>query len=282
MSKYTTEVRFICEQKAGKTESVGLTGVDAVLAASWNKIFGSFPIWDEAYRPVLCQKILKHYYLREICCETVGVWELWLTERLNVIMPYYNELYKSTQFKYDPLITTDYTREGDRKGTATEDQSGTYKHSDKGTSKDDRSSTQTRKNTITTDATTTDTNNSTNRDLFSETPQGALTGVDNEEYLTNARKVTNTYTGDIVENRDVSDDGTTTQTDDYAGSTTSNRDSNTTNSKDAATTEDYLEHIKGKMGDSSYARLIMDYRASLINIDYQIIEELKDLFFGLW
>ena len=39
MSKYTTEVRFICEQKAGLEESVGFDQIDSVIAKSWDKIF---------------------------------------------------------------------------------------------------------------------------------------------------------------------------------------------------------------------------------------------------
>ena len=74
MSKYTTEVRFICESKSGLEVSGGSGDVDNIIANSWNKIFTSkAPFFDEEYRSVLCQKILKHYYLREICCETVGI-----------------------------------------------------------------------------------------------------------------------------------------------------------------------------------------------------------------
>ena len=79
MSKYTTEVRFICESKSGLSESKGFGSVDEVLNGSWDKIFTSkVSFFDEEYRGVLCKKILKHYYLREIGCETVGIWLLWM------------------------------------------------------------------------------------------------------------------------------------------------------------------------------------------------------------
>lgn len=266
MSKYTTEVRFICEQKAGLLESAGYSSVNNALSLSWNKIFTNFPIWDESYRSVLCQKILKHYYLREICCETVGVWLLWLEERMNYIMPYYNQLYETTQLKYNPLINTDFKREGNRDNDRHEGSTSS--------STDDRTSKQTRNNTITTEGTTTDTHGNTNRDLFSETPQGALTGVENEEYLTNARKVTDSFTGNIVEDRSVTDNGNTDQTDNLKTASTAITNANST--------EDYLEHIFGKTGSESYTKLILEYRNSLLNIDAMIIEELKDLFFGLW
>ena len=82
MSKYTTEVRFICENLAGLTESKGCNDVDDILDDSWDKIFGNFPIFDEEYREGLCKKILKHFYTREIGYETVGLWKLKLNTKM--------------------------------------------------------------------------------------------------------------------------------------------------------------------------------------------------------
>ena len=62
MSKYTTEVRFICEQYAGLGESKGYSSVDDIIQKALPKIFDfSFPIFDENYRNVLCTKIIKHF-----------------------------------------------------------------------------------------------------------------------------------------------------------------------------------------------------------------------------
>ena len=125
MSKYTTEVRFICESKSGLENSSGAYNVDEVIAGAWNKIFTSkAPFFDESYRSVLCQKILKHYYLREICCETVGIWKLWMNERLETIMPYYNQLYESELIKFEPLNDVNLTRKHDRTVEGTEERNG--------------------------------------------------------------------------------------------------------------------------------------------------------------
>ena len=111
MSKYTTELRYICEMYAGGV-SKGYDDVNTVIQAAIPKVFSfDFPIFDEAYRNVLCTKILKHYYTREIAAETVGLWKLWLDAKLNEIMPYYNQLYK-TQLsleKLDPLTDVNLT-----------------------------------------------------------------------------------------------------------------------------------------------------------------------------
>lgn len=110
MSKYTTEVRFICEHSAGLPESVGYNSIDSVLDASREKVFDfDYPIFDEAYRVTLEKKILKHYYTREICCETVGLWKLFLNRKMNEIMPYYNQLYKSALIEFNPMYDIDLT-----------------------------------------------------------------------------------------------------------------------------------------------------------------------------
>ena len=63
MSKYTTEVRFICENACGYRESQDYDKIDEIIAGSLSKIFDfDFPIFDENYRGVLETKILRHYY----------------------------------------------------------------------------------------------------------------------------------------------------------------------------------------------------------------------------
>lgn len=118
MSNFTTEVRFICESEAGATESKGFNCVDEILRKSVEKVFNfDFPIFDEKYRIPLETKILRYYYTREICDETVGLWKLRLYNRLNLIMPYYNQLYESALLKFNPLydvdLTTTHTRTND-------------------------------------------------------------------------------------------------------------------------------------------------------------------------
>ena len=73
-----------------------------------------YAFFDEDYRKILCSKILKHYYLREIGCETVGIWKLWVNTKLEEIMPYYNQLYESAKLKFDPFHDVDLTRKHNR------------------------------------------------------------------------------------------------------------------------------------------------------------------------
>lgn len=176
MSNYTTEVRFICEQKSGLTESVGANSVDEIINQSWDKIFTSkCKFFDENYRKKLCCKILKHYYLREIGAETVGLWLLWMNTKLEEIMPYYNQLYSSAKLEFNPFYDVDLTRQHKR------DYEGNTNTEDSG--KRD----------------TTGNSNGTNYRLFSDTPQGSLVGVENETYLTDATKQTDNNNSTVKE-----------------------------------------------------------------------------------
>lgn len=271
MSKYTTEVRFICESKSELEGSVGCDNVDDVISKSWGKIFTTkVQFFDENYRSVICQKILKHYYLREICSETVGIWKLWMNTKLEEIMPYYNQLYESAKIKFDPIKDTDLSTTHTRKIDGTTNENGT--RNETGTNNKNNSG----KRDVTNNGTFTSNNDRTNTDLYSDTPQGALTGVESETYLTNARKVT--------ERNNTSGNTNDTSNDTYSDEGTENREINetTNNNGTSNTTEEYVETIVGKRGGESYSDLINKFRDTFLNIDMMVIEEFDDLFFKLW
>lgn len=255
MSKYTTEVRFICETFAGYDESQGYSDMSTVIENSRGQIFDfDFPIFDENYRSVIETKILKHFYTREIGFETVGAWKRWLNMRMNEIMPYYNQLYNSELITFNPLYDTDYTTDADR----------TIDHNENTTSN------RTDDLTRTDDLAHSDTASSSNesRDLYSDTPQGALTGVDNETYLTTARKVT----GAESANSSGTNTGTVKNTGTQSG----------TGTDVYKNIDDYLEHVTGKRGTASYSKMLQEYRDTFLNIDLMVINELNDLFMNIW
>lgn len=267
MSKYTTEVRFICETKSGLTESTGASNVDTVIAKSWNKIFTTkTSFFDEAYRSVICSKILKHYYLREICCETVGIWQLWMNTKLEEIMPYYNQLYESARIKFNPMHDVDLTRKHDGNSKQNKTQSSDDTRTVSGNRNSDSTSSGSR-NTDTSE-------NEVNRNLFSDTPQGAITGIENENYLTDARKITNTKNGNGTEESRASENNNSNYGE------TENKTGNVDGTVNS--TEAYVESISGKQGSGSFSSMLTEYRTTLLNIDMQVIDEFEELFFGLW
>lgn len=287
MSKYTTEVRFICESKSGLENSKGCDDVDEILNNSWNKIFTTkTEIFDENYRAVICKKILKHYYLREICSETVGIWKLWLNTRLEEILPYYNQLYKSALLEFNPLYDVNITRTHNRTidENKTENGTSTETNTDKNTGSGTRDNTASGTNKNSGKSSVSDSGSSNSKDLYSDTPQGALTGVETEKYLTNARKISNTDSSTSESTN--SGSGEYKDTGNVKYSDTSDR-TNTKNGSNSNTgtlnnTEEYLETVSGKQGSGSYSRMLKEYRDTFLNIDRMVIAEFDDLFFALW
>ena len=252
-------------------KSVGYDAVNTVIQNAIPKIFNfSWPIFDESYRNVLETKILKHYYTREIGLETYGLWKLKLDTKLNEIMPYYNQLYKSALLEFNPLYDVDITRNHTGKKTGTEALKGNVDINGQ-VLVDNHGNVNT-----TDDTTVANTTTSENIDKFSATPQGAIDNLRNEKYLTNARMVndTNTSNGTTTGKTDTSTDSTT--------DTTTNTTTTTNNSTTINNTEDYLETVKGKQGAQSYASLIMEFRETFLNIDMMVIEDLGELFMNIW
>lgn len=253
MSKYTTEVRFICENSAGLSESEGADNIDSILDKCWNKIFNfDFPIFDEKYRQVLCKKILKHYYTREIAHETVGRWKLALNAKLNEIMPYYNQLYKSELLEFNPFYDVDLTRS--REGSGTSNRTSNNTEINSGTSKNVSSGSGT--------------NNTDTLNRFSDTPQNSMDtqGIADSVPLTTVTKVNedNTSTNEST--------ATLTRNDSKTGNGTENINN----------TDKYIEKVKGKQGTENYSSLLKKFRETFLNIDMMIIDDCSDCFFTLW
>ena len=103
MSRYTTMLRYPVEQKLGE---LGLS----LDESNWPKVYGfiglgDYPIYDEAHRQVLNDKILRRYWFREIGFETFGQFRWHLRETMHSIMPYYNQLYESEGLVTDPMLS---------------------------------------------------------------------------------------------------------------------------------------------------------------------------------
>ena len=91
MSKYTTQVRDICNEILLRDEPITMPkqnmSVDEILRKTWDKIFDLFAFWRPEVRGIFCMDILRHYYTREIGFETVGLWKLKLNTKMKEIMP---------------------------------------------------------------------------------------------------------------------------------------------------------------------------------------------------
>lgn len=267
MSKYTTELRFICEELAGLNESVGNDKVEEVLEAARPKIFNfSYPIYDENHRKELEMKILRHFYTREIGMETYGLWHMRLKTKIIEIMPFYNQLFKSISDNFNYFWDTDYSRKID--------ETKTYNSNVKDTHGGNDIASKSGENTTTSHSTTNGEGSSNQTTKFSDTPQGGLTGLENDEYLTNATMVGNESNASDETNGSVSEhfgESTTTTYGHTIQRENSGNDSNETG-----------ERVSGKRGGKSYAELMMEFKKEIIDIDLMIIGNLEELFMQIW
>lgn len=299
MSKYTTEVRYICEHFSGLSESVGYNDVEQVIKNCITKVFDfNYPIFDESYRTVLETKILRHYYTREIGLETVGLWKLKLNTKLNEIMPFYNQLYKSELIEFNPLYDVELTRERKTEGKGTKDTENTESRNGKNHADASQSSSNTvtengeDKGTVngTSDGTQNQNTSGNATNMYSDTPQGAITDLQGGKYLTNASvdSATNTFAGASHDSTSQTSENTRNNVTNTDGSSDSSNDGEYSSNMDGysnttlSNTEDYLEHVIGSNGGESFSKRLNDYRATFINIDMMIINDLEELFFGLW
>lgn len=93
-----------------------------MLEAGWQPPLNDYPIFEEDYREVLNNKILNHFLFREIGVDTPDRFSFLLHRKMWEIMPYYNKLYESELFDFNPLDTSDMREYN--KDSRTSDQSG--------------------------------------------------------------------------------------------------------------------------------------------------------------
>lgn len=207
----------------------------------------AYPIFDENYREPLNAKIVEHYYFREIGLETPQLFKRFLNRKMNEIMPFYNQLYKSALKEFDPFSNYDLRTEGSTSGTS--DQSRDY-------SRTENTDTNAVSNTL-------NDTGSRARTLVSATPQMQLSG--NEDYATNITD---------------SDSETTSKGNSEQNSSAKSAASDTTKAS-AKTLEDYVTHVSGISGITK-AQALMQFRDTFLNIDMMVIGDLGELFMGIY
>lgn len=70
-----------------------------------------YPIEDEVWKEELEAAIIDYFYFHEIGQETLDRFKHVFRSRLRLIMPYYNELFKSKMMVLDPLLTVHLTEQ---------------------------------------------------------------------------------------------------------------------------------------------------------------------------
>lgn len=248
--------------------------IDEILTVAAPEVLPEdFPIWNGGSTSTIKKAILRHYYMREIGAETVGLWRYYLSTRLQEIMPWYVDLHERMTAMADIYInqlenvtddlayghkiaksgTDTKTVESTNKDTGTRDvdttDTGTVNHetTDTGTVKNTTTDTGTVKD-VTTDTGTREvagtetgtvensgTNDTHYQNLYSDTPQNGLTSVQQGQYLTNATLDDTTNTVDNTETRDLSKSDTETR----------NLSQDKTQTRDLDGTNDQIRNLSG-------------------------------------
>lgn len=233
MSRYTIELKYLIE-------------------GNYDLGLKDYHIFDESYREQLNNKIIQHYYFREIGFETEALFKNRLNQKMNEIMPYYNQMYESSKLKIDPLSTIDleevFSRKSKTTGEGTSSTSGTGNNTNNFNS--------------------TDTTDYGKISKFSDIAQAQTTPNEilNDKYLTSA-------TVDDGQDKNTNTGTNTSQTE----STTSGTSTDKRNLD-----EDTTLTRKGNNGTASESELLNMYRETFLNIDMMIIDDLDELFLGIW
>lgn len=131
MSKYTTQVRYICESESGFDFSNPLVehNIDDIIEAARPNIFiYPYPFYDEAVRPEFERNILFHFYGDEIGQATVGLWKQRLTAKLRDIMPYFNDLFRAYARDFDIFADVDYRTDHEGSESGQKDSEGSSRN----------------------------------------------------------------------------------------------------------------------------------------------------------
>ena len=178
MAKYTTTIRNLMDN---------------------NFDFGlkDYPIFDEEYRTILNNKILMHYYMDEIGFETAGLFKVYLNNKMNEIMPYYNELYKKQK---DLLLNFDKTTNLTETFT-----------------RDNTTDTNTKSN-----STSSNTASGSSKNVYQDTPMGNITeqDIDNYDHASSQEFNKNQNTSSIEDNSNLT--GKATSLENYIRTKTGN------------------------------------------------------------
>lgn len=206
-----------------------------------------YPFYDESKRADFETQFIRHFYFREIGFETEGMFQFYLENYLNAYMPNYNKMLWTTEQDF-PLFdnmhqTTTSTKENERT-------SNTQNNQQQASEQGKRDKTQ---------------SDHFNRTLTEDTPDERL------DIKPDGKNTSIQYASDIEEVRD-------NTFDDTKSDESSNQSSQEHEHLRGDENETSWENQSGKIGDKTYARLMQEYRQSILDVYKQIFNDCQSLF----
>lgn len=257
----------------------GLQRIDEQIAYAVPEIFYfDYPYYgDEEDKAHLERHILETYYTRDINCDSVMRWVMFLKDRMNDIMPKYKALYDSQMKLISSNILDPYHIKETKDLVSNKSTIKVNESSTAGTSKSDSVSDS---NSL---ATTEGIDNTVSKDVAktSNTPQAMASATDSGE------EIPLSYLSTMATNKsDTDNDYSSANTSTDNSKTVSKRtDDSTYSSSDTGSekkTDQIIRDIKGNLSKMNNAQLIKDYQDVILNIEKMITDELKDLFYLMY
>lgn len=264
MAKYTIELRALMDDPAARAR------LDAAMS--------TYPLYappaetaaEIPTREELNERLLNHYKYREIGFETPGRFLEELKNTMHVIMPRYNELFKTVVTMADipnPFDSVDMVETFEQTNT---NQATT---TDRGST-----TTNTTAEDETTDTAETNTaQTATGKNVEADTPQGSIITAAGVDAVTNGSMAK--WNKDTTEgNTDTTATRATTST--SSGSGTSENENTVT----ANASTKYTHTRKGAQGVTTYAHDMIEFRESIIDVVDQIINDkrVRELFMTVY
>lgn len=238
----------------------------------------AYPIFDEDYRDGLNEKIVNHYYFREIGQETPDRFNFMLGRTMNEIMPYYNQLYKSERDAFDYLTTTNIAESKNENMAETENVDANGHIQSTGVS---ASTSDTNGEGFTNDNLSNvnhRTGNDNLSDTFFDTPNGQL---DNTNYATTKDSKIDNYSEDNSSDQQRDTNSKTKSTTDMDTSSSNDTSSANVSERDRDYNKTNNDSKVGYEGISPDV-LLANHRKNMLNIDMMIIKDLEPLFMQIY
>lgn len=317
MARYTMNLSEVCEVMTGlnfndMTEANPFDRIDTIAnAAAPILVSDRYELLDNGDdKNSFLRMLIEHYWEYEVCALTPSDFILRLNRKLNEIAPLFNQRYESMKMEFPVFQDVNTWTDGqiDRTSHKTDVLDGEVRNSGTdrtGYGKKESGSLDSQFGNgrrVPKD---------TRWDYNNDTPQNSISGIKDEDYLTNYSKHTDevenkpvvangtsgtTIAGDAYSiggvNFQSSDGGDFGRAETYTGSKQSGEDTFThghkaetdntfnsdANSQDVSGSHTYGKNNSGK----TYAQMMEEYRHAMINVFKEMIDELHELFFIIY
>lgn len=205
------------------------------------------------------QKVIDHFWTRQIGAETVGRFLFYFRRTMREIMPVYLQRYKSVEMMNDPSINP-----LDNYFMIEE-----YEQSTEGQSKTEGSTDA--KTTGTGSASSSSANTDKKTRAHSDTPQGQIFFPIFTEGVSPTMNLD--YASDITQEYNLAN-----STDQSSANETSTSEGSSSDQTETSGKQSHKLTRRGNIGVTTYAQMLEGYRASFIDVDMEIINDLESCF----